>query len=146
MALYKNIQTQYGIDASYIRVAQTNINWTNMMAHIEVLLYVNQDVRRAENNPIGSMAFDISILPYMALNIGPVMNVAAVVYGILKTLPEFAEAEDVIDAGQIAIPLDEIPTVEVPGWVTPEEPVSEVPEWTIPEEPIIEPPVEDPPV
>lgn len=134
MALKKTQMTNYGVSGEYWRVAQTNINWDTMMTHIEVLQYVNQDIRRAENKPIGAMSFDISILPYMALNIGPVMNVAAVVYGILKTLPEFAEAEDVIDAGQVAVKLNELENIEVPGWV---EPVVE-------EEPIIEDPQERP--
>lgn len=114
MALYKVMPTKFGIDGSYIRIAQTNIDWTTMMAHVEVLLYVDQKIRSEGNNPIDSKSFDMSIMPYIGLNIGPVYNVAAVVYGILKTLPEFEGAEDIIEKGQEALQIDEMEDLGTP--------------------------------
>jgi len=108
MAIKKSFMTTFGIEGEYWRIAQTNIDWTTMMSHIEVFLYVNQDIRKEGNTPIASKVFDISIMPYIGLNVGPVVNIAAVVYGILKTFPDFTDAEDIMDPGQVKIALEDL--------------------------------------
>jgi len=120
MAIKKLKMTNFGISGEYWRIAQTNIDWTTMMSHVEVLLYVDRNIRVSGNNPIDSLSFDLDIMPYIGLNIGPVYNVAAVVYGILKTLPEFSDAEDIIEEGQTALQLNEMEDTGEPIVTPPE--------------------------
>ena len=108
MALRKEKLTKYGIAGEYWRVAQTNIDWTTMNTHIDVLLYVDQNVRALGNEPVDSMSFDVNITNYIGLEIGAAYNIAAIVYGILKTFPYFSDAEDVIESGQQLLKIEDM--------------------------------------
>lgn len=108
MALRKETLTKYGITGEYWRVAQTNIDWTDMHVHIDILLYIDQDVRIAGNDPVDVMSFDVDMTPYIGLEVGAAYNIAAIVYGIIKTIPFFQDAEDVLETGQQMLNLEDM--------------------------------------
>jgi len=105
MALNIDMNTQFGITASYWRVSQTNVDWTTMRVHIEVTGYASEVTRRAESSPLSSVAIDIDIsgLATMPLNINSIMDIGSIVYSLVKTDPRFADATDVLESGQVVI-------------------------------------------
>lgn len=58
MALTQAIETPYGIQANYHKVALVNIDWHNRAAHVELLSFVDADARQAGKQPLGAIAFD----------------------------------------------------------------------------------------
>jgi len=109
MALRKIAPTTFGMDGEYWRIAQTNVDWTTMMVHVEVLQYVDEKARRSSMSPAGSVCVDIDLNALLGLKmpIESVMDIGSVVYAVLKTYyPFFSDAEDVIDAGQSKVELD----------------------------------------
>lgn len=109
MALRKASPTTFGVDGEYWRIAQTNIDWTTMKVHVEVLQYVDEKARREFRSPTGSICVDIDLtgLVNMKMPIESIMDVGSIVYTVLKSShPFFVDAEDIIDAGQTKVEVD----------------------------------------
>lgn len=146
MALRKSVDTDFGIAGDYWRVSQTNINWTTMIAHVVLLQYVSEEARRSGRNAIGSEALDVDITDLLSLQmpLKSVMDVASIVYALVRMGSGLlADAEDVLDPGQVVValptPVVETPVVEPDPPVVDEPPIEDVP-------PIVEPPAEETPV
>jgi DUF971 family protein len=91
MALQKDIQTQYGVTANYLRVAGTNFNWAEKQAHIDVVVYINQQARLENKQPIGNFSVDFKESDFDFTE----NKVIEQSYLKIKTLPEFSDATDV---------------------------------------------------
>jgi len=91
MALVLAKATNYGVDAAYWKVAVTNINWHSRAAHVDLLGFVSEDARRTEKNPIAVCSYDWSGegFPFDLER-----NIVADTYAQVKTLEEWAGAED----------------------------------------------------
>lgn len=113
LALKKLAPTNYGVNGEYWRIAQTNIDWTTMNAHVEVLQYVDEGTRKGGSTPVGSISLDLDLNLMLGLKmpVESVMDIGSVIYTIVKAShPFFSDAEDVLDAGQVKVELDLTPT------------------------------------
>lgn len=57
MALQKNIATIYGIDATYWKIAEININWITKTSNTTLVGYVDQEAKIALKQPIAQRSF-----------------------------------------------------------------------------------------
>lgn len=111
MALSKPITKSNGVTLQYHRIVRTEI-WTNVSIIIEVISYINQEGReqaklldKAQTSNVSSLSYkdDISV-PYTEPFFCEVPYQESIsveeAYGLLKTLPEFEGAIDVLEEGQ----------------------------------------------
>ncbi len=91
MALLKEIKTVYGVSASYWRIVETNINWLSRCAHVTIAGYVDGEARNTGNQPLMLMHFDFFDYNFPFTKEEAVRREA---YEAIKTMPEFAGAED----------------------------------------------------
>lgn len=91
MALKKEIPTDFGVYAEYHRITSTTVDWMHDVTFINVSVYISQSARDAGKDPVNTTThmFDKS-----TLNITPDDNVVAMSYELLKTLPEYTDAQD----------------------------------------------------
>lgn len=70
MALQKEKATQFGIGASYWRIAETNINWDSAHCNICLFGYVNEAARVSGSKPVvqESFIFDGANFPFVGLD------------------------------------------------------------------------------
>lgn len=60
MGLLKTKSTKYGVDASYHRIIQLNMNYDRLDAVVTLATYTNKDDRDAGANPIDQFQVDLS--------------------------------------------------------------------------------------
>lgn len=60
MALIKNIETQYGIDANYWKVVDLNVNWLTKQSHISLLGWNSKTDRVEGKQSLASRVYDWS--------------------------------------------------------------------------------------
>jgi hypothetical protein len=94
MALKKQIDTKYGVTAEYHEILETYINWHQQGAIIRAGVFVNQEAKLAGSSPIAVREYSIQPSGFPFLPDRPIMADA---YNYLKTLPDYADAEDVED-------------------------------------------------
>lgn len=58
MALQKSIQTNFGIEATYWKVVEINVNWHEKRSHVTLLGWVDQGARDSGKQPIDQRTFD----------------------------------------------------------------------------------------
>lgn len=105
MALQKSIPTEYGVNATYWKICQFNVDSLNQRAHVELLGFISQDAREQYPAclPIASRSFD---WPPGIMQFGHGVNNFEIAYQQIKawtttdaqgnTVPgEFADAIDV---------------------------------------------------
>lgn len=110
MALFKKIKQKNGLELSYHRIALINVDVHN---HVTVLVYSysNQEARLMEKEILNSNENKINELPYMLANyynydfdeIPELLNgnVIQEAYNILKKLPDYEGATNILEKGQI---------------------------------------------
>ena len=91
MALYKAIRQQDGVTTHYHRILYVQIT-TNRQNSIAVLSYVDGEARQEEKAAVQAQPYSKSIT--YETDYDPNMTIESA-YGYLKTLPEFAGAENV---------------------------------------------------
>lgn len=91
MALKKNVDTQYGIQATYHKVALTSIDWHARQARLVTVGFIDEEARRAGKVALGTFALDIESKDF---NFIPEENIIQKCYEILKGQPTFEGAED----------------------------------------------------
>lgn len=92
MALQKTIATTYGVNATYHKIALTNINWHNHQAHIEIISFADQQARNEGKAPLVVNALDFDADTF---DFEPTDNIVEEVYNKMKETPEFNGAIDV---------------------------------------------------
>lgn len=60
MAFSLTKSTQYGINATYYKVIETNINYLNKTAHVTLAGWVDQEARDTNKQPIDSVSVDFT--------------------------------------------------------------------------------------
>jgi len=82
MALYKEVETPYGVTANYHKIVETYINWKGRTASVLVYSYLNRETRQQEKQPllVRTYYFDPPIFPFTYD-----CNVIATAYTALKT-------------------------------------------------------------
>lgn len=104
MALLKTVTLPSGVVATYHRVTKiTGLDFVNLGARVTVESYVSEDSRRAGATPIPGTAQEYFLgtpqgigaptFPFTTEAL-EAATPQAIVYAYLKTLPEFAGAED----------------------------------------------------
>lgn len=91
MALYKEITQTDGVTTSYHRILYLHMT-TNRQNSIAVLSYVDDGCREKEKEAVITQPYTKSITYETAYD--PAMTIETA-YVYLKTLPEFADAEDI---------------------------------------------------
>lgn len=91
MALFKSIQQSDGVTTNYHRILYLNIV-TNSCNNIAVMSYTDADARTKEQNGVIAQPYHTAVT-YVS-DYDPDMTVSAA-YEYLKTLSQFADAEDV---------------------------------------------------
>jgi len=91
MAILKKVDTAFGVEAEYHKIVLTNINWLERKAHIEIVVYVNQEAREKNKQFLDGTTIDIFDEEF---DYTPDDNIVAKTYDKLKLLPEFEGAVD----------------------------------------------------
>ena len=60
MALKITIPTRYGIDATYFKVVDLNINWLTRQSHVTLCGWKDEEARRNNQQPLTERSFDWS--------------------------------------------------------------------------------------
>lgn len=110
MALLKKIKQKNGLELSYHRIALINVDVHNQVT-VMVYSYIDQNARQLEKEILESKEDRMAEIPYMLaqyytfdyakhpeLYVG---NVLEKTYGVLKSMEEYAGAEDILENGQI---------------------------------------------
>lgn len=95
MALQKTITTDFGIDATYHKIAQLNINPHERQSHIEMLSFTDQQARIDGHQPLRSFIYDWIGDEYPYSTDEASSNFIEQAYIKIKTLPEWEEALDI---------------------------------------------------
>lgn len=85
MALDKKIQTNFGVDATYWKVVEVNINWHANCVHITMLGWVDRIARDSGKQPIDQRTFDWNGEDFPFVDKEP-QNERAQAYGKIKSL------------------------------------------------------------
>lgn len=87
MALKINKPSEFGVDATYWRVMETNINWAEQKAHVTIAGYLTKKARTNGSQPLISYSMDWQgeEFPY-ALD----LNILKTTYEKLTTLQEWS--------------------------------------------------------
>ncbi len=96
MALKKAIETPHGVMAEYWRVAECSANYLQRHAQVILCGYVSEAARRAGKQHLAAVNVVFEGDDFMSDAGRPEL------YATLKTRPEFADAEDMIDDGAAA--------------------------------------------
>lgn len=98
MALTKNLQTNFGIDATYWNIHSADINWTNKTVKYSLYGYQNSETRQNNLAPLATRVFENTLSD---LNYSDGDNIREKIYEYLQSkestendLNEFFEAED----------------------------------------------------
>ena len=138
MALKKALETQYGVNAEYWAISQTNVNWRERSIHVVVLGWPSREAAQQGHTPLDAKTRDWAGAQFPFVGLGdsrPFNEAVAMVYLALKMEPgsDFAGAEDILEDGQAPIPVpDPIPVDPPPPDPEPEDP------------PVEDPPAEEP--
>ena len=101
MALSKTESSNYGVDATYWNVSETNIFWKTMRCEIIMAGYVDEATRRAGKDYIISKSLNIDFSIFAALPITSALDIVSAVYGLVKYMvPDFSDAVDLVSEGQ----------------------------------------------
>ena len=99
MALEKAIQTPYDtIDATYWKVAETNINYLTNQAHVTLLGFVSKEARDAGKQSIMDRSYDWSgdDFPFTIEELDKAgINAVKLAYEKIKADEEFVGAKDI---------------------------------------------------
>jgi hypothetical protein len=92
MALQKNIETNYGVEATYWKICITNFDWYKKLSRITIYGFLNRETRDnlKESLAIKSYAFNDDDFTFDYQE-----DIIAHAYNKLKVLPEWEDAEDV---------------------------------------------------
>lgn len=93
MALIKSISTGFGIDATYWKIVDLNINWLDKNSHISLLGWADKTARDAGLNPLDQRSFDYSGEEFPFIDEEP-QNERETAYTKIKETDEFADAVD----------------------------------------------------
>lgn len=101
MGLLKSIETNFGINASYWHIIETHVFWKTMRAEVILAGYLDETSRREGKDYLTTKSFNIDITPFSNTPINSVLQIASIVYTIVKTqMADFNDAENVIENGQ----------------------------------------------
>jgi len=98
MALEITKTTQYGNNATYWRVVETNVNWIRDDSHVTLAGYISSKERNAGNAPIATVNLDwpSEDNPFVLSELDKAnTNTISVAYKKIKTLDEWKDAKDV---------------------------------------------------
>ena len=95
MALIKSISTRFGIDATYWKIIDLNINWLSKNSHISLSGWSDKASRDAGNIPLDSRSFDWMGEDFPFIGEEP-QNERETAYNKIKQSEEFADAEDLL--------------------------------------------------
>ena len=94
MALLKSLPNGKGIDATYSKIVQLNINYLFRQAHIDLAGFPTEELRRSEKDPIDQKAFDFNgdEFPFNENDVRPIRQVAyEAIKAVKTTKPEKQE-------------------------------------------------------
>lgn len=94
MALSKKIKTNLGIDATYWKIVDLNINWLDKTSHISLLGWVDKNARDNGLKPLTQRNFDFNNVEFPFIDEEP-QNEREIVYIKIKEDDEFFDALDV---------------------------------------------------
>lgn len=101
MGLLKSVETNFGINASYWHIIETHVFWKTMRAEVILAGYFDEKSRRDGKDYLSTKKFNIDITPFADTKIDNVLQIASIVYTIVKSqMPEFFDSENVIEDGQ----------------------------------------------
>ena len=95
MALIKKIKTNLGIDATYWKIVDLNINWLDKTSHISLLGWVDKNARDNGLKPLTQRNFDFNNVEFPFIDEEP-QNERETAYNKIKQSEEFADAEDLL--------------------------------------------------
>jgi len=95
MAFIISIDTQYGIEASYWKIVDLNINWLTKNSHVSMCGWIDKASRDAGQQPLDQRSFDWSGDAFPFIETEP-QNERELAYDTIKSLEdgEFADAVD----------------------------------------------------
>ena len=88
MALTKNVDTDYGVQATYWNIGCIQEDFKGKGAEVTFYGYASQEAREANKQPISAGKMQVAGTEYTADLTRPVA------YGLMKQRPEFENAED----------------------------------------------------
>lgn len=91
MALCKNIETRYGVTASYHKITQIQISWHTKECTVYLSGYIDKSAREQDKSPIYSVGYD-----YFAdmFDFNVEGNLTEQLYSKIKLEKEFTNATD----------------------------------------------------
>lgn len=90
MALSLPVPTEFGIDATYHRLAAVQANWADGGCSVMLLSYLNQAARDADAKPLGTLQVTLSHTLSGDGNIS-----RAALYALIKAEPQWTTATDI---------------------------------------------------
>ncbi len=84
MALLKTISTNIGIDATYWKIIDLNINWLRKICHVVLGGWSSKNIRDLEKNPIDNRNFDFNDSNFPFIEDEP-QNERQIIYDKIKT-------------------------------------------------------------
>lgn len=95
MALIKTISTNFGIDSTYWKIVDLNINWLSKNSHVSMSGWSSKASRDAGDQPLTSRSFDWSSDEFPFIDDEP-QNERETAYLKIKESEEFSDAEDML--------------------------------------------------
>lgn len=89
MALQKSIETEFGTDATYWAIGATHEDYQGGAVQVTIFGWIDEKARRSGKKPAGTGQIVMSGAEYAP------DAAREWLYGVLKSKPEFAGAEDV---------------------------------------------------
>lgn len=91
MALRKTVNTDFGIQADYIKIGCLVFEYPTNQLQVTLLVYANQAARQANAKPLGSNNIVFSGTDFLP------NATRADIYPKIKLLPDFVGAQDILD-------------------------------------------------
>lgn len=91
MALSKNLQTRYGVEATYFKVTVNQIDWLNQKAIVVLSGFASEEARRSGSSALIDVPFEWSNNDFCFT---PESNIVASSYDKIKTLDSWKDATD----------------------------------------------------
>lgn len=90
MAIEINIPSQYGVDAKYWNISLIQNNFIDKVLYVKLFGYHSEEARTQGASPMSVLEFSFRDDQY------PKDIVRSELYNLIKSLPEFANAVDII--------------------------------------------------
>lgn len=91
MALSKNIETSFGVTASYHKIADINISWHKKECGVTIECYLNEQSRLDNKSPLTSFFYYYNEVSF---DIDVEGNLTEQLYNKIKQESEFIDATD----------------------------------------------------